>query len=197
MKKKSLVILLVILVIVILIAIVLLAFNKEYGKKDVSKEKDYLYEEVTKYLASKEEVNYFLDNKNSLPNMNVENYKVFTSIEKLGIEEDSNKTYVYAYIALESYYLQDGKLVQNSGSFAPYKFTIQNEEIINYEKPVDGSENMESTEKIFPKNVTNKIKKINSDNTSLRLDLEKQVDEYYEEYKVNDEYTNAISDIKI
>ena len=37
----------------------------------------------------------------------------------------------------------------NSGSFAPYKFTIENEQITKCEKPEDGEGNLESIKAIF------------------------------------------------
>lgn len=193
MKKKMLIILSVFIIICIAIVLVVVISNKSLEMKDVSLEKDYLYDDVVEYLVSKEEPHYYLEDKDSIPNTNIEDFNVFSSIKKLGIEEDEKKTYVYAYIAIESYYMQDGKLVINSGSFAPYKFTIENEQITKCEMPVDGAKNMESTKEIFPKKVVEEIQKINNDNSDLRLDLENQVNEYYGRERVNDDYINVIS----
>ena len=193
MKKKTLVILLALIIVCIAIVLVAVISSKYLRKKDVSLEKDYLYDDVVEYLVSKEEPHYYLEDKYSKPNTNIEDFKVFSSIKKLGIEEVSQKTYVYAYIAIESYYIQDGELVINSGSFAPYKFTIENEQITKCEKPEDGEGNLESMKAIFPEKIVDEIKKINSNYSDLRLDLENKVDEYYGTKKENGNYINMVS----
>ena len=193
MNKKNLVVLFITIIVCITIILIVVISNLLLTKKDISKEKDYLYDKAINYLVSKEEPHYYLEDKNSIPNTDIEDFKVFSSLKKLGIEADNNKIYVYAYIAIESYYMQDGKLVLNSGSFSPYKFTIENDNIIQVEKPDDGSRNRQSTEEIFPKEIVYMIQEINSDNSDLRLDLEKQVDEYYSREKVNNNYVNLNS----
>ena len=81
----------------------------------------------------------------------------------------------------------------NSGSFAPYKFTIENEQITKCEKPKDGEGNLESMKAIFPEKIVDEIKKINSNYSDLRLDLENKVDEYYGTKKENVNYINMVS----
>ena len=132
--KKYLVLILMIIFIAILGGIIYANSEKTVNGKEE------LYEKVEEYLVSLEEPNYFLESKDAEPNYDISDFKVFTDIEKLGIKERKNQFHVYVWAKVESYYVQDGKLVSNSGSAAPYEFIIENDVVIDYKKPKDGTE---------------------------------------------------------
>ena len=160
------------IVITLLLTYIIIRKN---SKQTVVTDKDYLYESVEQYLIQQEQPQYFSKEKYSTPNYNVKDLNVFTDIAKLGIRQQQDKTYVYVWALVESYYVQDGKLVENSGSSVPYKFIFENDEIVNYEIPKDGSEYTKSIKKIFPEDIRRKF------NASLVSDnnIKKQVKKYY------------------
>lgn len=173
MKKNTKIILITLIIgVILLIAFIVI---KNSLKETIVNEKDYLYEKVEQYLINQEQPHYFLETKDSKPNYNVSDFKVFTDIAKLGIRQCKDETYVYVWALVESYYIQDGKLIHNSGSSIPYKFILKNDEIITYEIPKDGSEYAKSIKKIFPIDIRNKL-----DNSLVNSNqLRRQVKEYY------------------
>ena len=185
MKKNTKIILITLIIgVILLIAFIVI---KNSLKETIVNEKDYLYEKVEQYLINQEQPHYFLETKDSKPNYNVSDFKVFTDIAKLGIRQCKDETYVYVWALVESYYIQDGKLIHNSGSSIPYKFILKNDEIITYEIPKDGSEYAKSIKKIFPIDIRNKL------NNSLvnSNQLKRQVKEHYS-YLQNNDYSNKI-----
>ena len=132
--KKYVVLILMIIFIAILGGIIYANSEKTVNGKEE------LYEKVEEYLVSLEEPNYFLESKDAELNYDISDFKVFTDIEKLGIKKRKNQFHVYVWAKVESYYVQDGKLVSNSGSAAPYEFIIENDVVIDYKKPKDGTE---------------------------------------------------------
>ena len=167
--KKYLVLILMIIFIAILGGIIYANSEKTVNGKEE------LYEKVEEYLVSLEEPNYFLESKDAEPNYDISDFKVFTDIEKLGIKKRKNQFHVYVWAKVESNYVQDGKLVSNSGSAAPYEFIIENDVVIDYKKPKDGTEDTSSIKEKFPKDIREKIEQLDLDNT----DMKKEVEEYY------------------
>ncbi len=168
-----------IIIIFLSILIILIKMNL---KEKVVNNKDYLYDKVEEYLISQEHPHYNLETKESKPNYNVSDFKVFTDIAKLGIRESQNKTNVYVWALVESYYVQDGKLIVNSGSSIPYKFIFENDEIVDYKMPRDGSEYGKSLKEIFPPDIRIKL----SESLVNGQKLSEEVNEYYS-YLTNDE----------
>ena len=125
MSKKNIKIIIAIIIILIIAFLTFITINFNFKKKIV-KDKDYLYENVEQYLISQEQPKYLLENKDSKPNYNVNDFKVFTDLAKLGIRERKDEIHVYVWALVESYYVQDGKLINNSGSSMPYKFIFKN-----------------------------------------------------------------------
>lgn len=174
MMKKSIKIILAIFTIIVILLIIFIVL-KYNSKEVIVNDKDYLYEKVEQYLISQEQPHYFLETKDSKPNYNVSDFKVFTDIAKLGVGQCKDETYVYVWALVESYYIQDGKLIHNSGSSIPYKFILKNDEIIDYQIPKDGSEYAKSIKKIFPNDIRNKL-----DNSLVNSNyIREQVKEYY------------------
>lgn len=170
--KKSMKILLAILIIAIIMLIIFIVV-KNASKEEVVEGKDYLYEKVEQYLISQEEPHYHLETKDSKPNYNVSDFKVFTDIANLGIKEKNDEIYVYVWALVESYYVQDGKLISNSGSSMPYKFILKNEEVVDYEIPLDGKEYNKSIKKIFPLDIQEKLNEQLVDNNKIDIEVEK------------------------
>src|SRR5699024_6983302 len=104
-------------------------------------------------------------------------FKVFTNIQKLGIKQKGNQIYVYVWATVHSYYVENHQLEINSGYSAPCKFIIENDEVINYIMPEDGERYAESVKEIFPKDIREKMKNLDSDERNINI--KQQVDEYY------------------
>lgn len=171
MSRKKIMIIIAIVIILIITLLTFITINFNFKEKIVN-DKDYLYEKVEEYLISQEQTKYFLENKDSEPNYNVNDFKVFTDIAKLGIRETKTEIHVYVWALVESYYVQDGKLIINSGSSMPYKFIFKNYEIVDYETPVDGEDNKKSMEKIFPADLHNKLNSSLVDTNKIKNEVE-------------------------
>ena len=137
--------------------------------------KDYLYDKVEEYIISKEKPHYFIENKYDEPNYEISDFKVFTDIARLGIREKGDENYVYVWALVESYYVQDDKLVTSSGWSIPCKYIIKDDEVIECIQPLDGSYYAKSLRKIFPLDIREKLDDSLVDTEKLR----KEVDEYY------------------
>ncbi len=177
--------------IIIIFLSILIIFIKMNLKEEEVNNKDYLYDKVEEYLIGQEHPHYNLETKESKPNYNVSDFKVFTDIAKLGIRESQNKTNVYVWALVESFYVQDGKLIINNNSSTPYKFIFENDEIVDYKMPRDGSEYGKSLREIFPTDIRIKL------NESLvnGQKLSKEVNEYYS-YLTNDEEPQEQNEIE-
>lgn len=152
--KRRLIIILVIVAISIIGIITYGYYSKEIQETNTNE----LYEKVEQYLINLEKPHYFSKSKEEEPNYNISDFKVFTDIAQLGITKTGKETNVYVWALIESYFVQDGKLIQNSGSSIPYKFIFENNEIIDYKQPRDGAEYTKSIEEIFPDNIRRKLK---------------------------------------
>jgi len=129
--------------------------------------KEYLIEE-------KEEIKY--DNEKSFVSM-----KVFLIEEKR-----SKKIYnVYAWVLQKNYYLENGEIIEISGSSIPHKFVVEliNDEYVVTESkiPRDGSLYVDDMKNIFPISVRREINLVHNDGTieRLELDIEEQVKLYF------------------
>ena len=109
-----------------------------------------------------------MENKDSKPNYEISDFQVFADIARLGITKKGNETYVYVWALVESYYVQDNKLITNSGYSIPYKFIIENNEIKGYKVPGNGTEYTKTIKKIFPEYIRNKFNEKLVDNDKIR-----------------------------
>ena len=162
----------IILVIVLLIVLGLILYMST--EKTVTNRED-LYKKVEDYLVSLEEPHYFLETKESMPNYDISDFKVFTDIQKLGIKQKENQFYVYVWATVQSYYVQDNQLVENSGYSGPRKLIIENDEVTDCIMPEDGERCAESVKEIFPEDIREKMKNLDSDNQTIK----EEVDAYY------------------
>ena len=169
---------------IIIIVLIIFTIIQYSSNEKVVTGKDYLYERVEQYLISQEKPHYYLETKDSKPNYNVSDFKVFTDIAKLGIRESKDEIYVYVWALVESYYVQDGNLINNGGSSIPYKFILKNDEIVDYEAPVDGSDNKKKKKKIFPLDMHEKLNSSLVDSNKIR----NEVKEYYSYLNIDDTF---------
>lgn len=177
MKKETkiaLIILAIAIFILGIIGVIVVGLNNNSKEIEV-KGKEELYDKVEEYLISKEQPHYFVEEKNAKPNYNVSDFQVFTDIARLGIKEKDDETYVYIWALVESYYVQDGKLISNGGYSIPHKFIIKDNEIIDYKIPRDDSEYSKSIKEIFPLDIRNKL----NDDLVDRNKIDNQVKEHY------------------
>ena len=127
-------------------------------------------------------VQYIIDNDTN-PEKNNDRYKMFVDYNGFGITEDENYRYVYMWIAEESYYIADNKIISGSGSSMPYKFTFElnDNKVIKIETPKDGNEYTSSIKEMYSDDIENKVNtnNINSiDNTNqkrLKLMIESKM----------------------
>ena len=172
--KKWLKILLIVVFILIGLLVGFFIYQYSSNGKTVTNRND-LYEKVEQYLISQEKQHYYSAEKYAEVNYDITNLKVFTDIAQLGIKQKNDEFYVYVWALVESYYVQDGKVVGNSGSSMPYKFTIRNDEIVDYEIPQDGSYYAKSIKRIFPIDIRVKL----DDGLVDATKLDNEVKEYY------------------
>ena len=148
------------------------------SKEKYIKNSEHLYDIAAQYL---------IDN-DSNSEKNNDRYKKFVDFKGFGITEDKEYRYVYMWIAEESYYVVDDKIVSGSGSSMPYKFTfeLKDNKVVKYETPKDGSEYLSSIKEMCPDDIENKII-----NYQWKDDkLIKEVKEYYSDLKDKDIYYN-------
>lgn len=128
---------------------------------------EFLYDKAIEYLDKKHTAESYDKNK--------EGFKIFFDYEPFGIEEKGKKRIVYMWVLEEEYYLENNHIESGSGSSMPCKFIFENNEVVSYQIPSDGSEYGPSIKKMFPKSIVNKIYSFNLDSTKLI----KLVEEYY------------------
>ena len=168
--KKGLVIIFLIVLVLILLGVILYMTTE----RTVSNRED-LYEKIEEYLVSLEEPHDSLETKESTPNYDISDFKVFTDIQKLGIKQKGNQFYVYVWAKVYSYYVEDHQLEVNSGYSAPCKFVIKNDEVTDCIMPEDGERYAESIKEIFPEDIREKMENLDSDNQTIK----EEVDAYY------------------
>ena len=163
----------------IIIIVILLLFGLNYILNGVNIDgKENLIANIEQYLANLEEPHYFLEDKNSVPNYDINDFKVFTQIENFGVKQKFDKTYVYVYALVESYYVQNNKLVLNSGLSCPLTFIFKNDEIIDCLRPKDGEGYAQSIRNMFPLDIMAKYLSFEDEKMSVK----NQVEDYYSEY---------------
>ena len=84
-------------------------------------------------------------------------YHKFAEYEGFGVDEEDDVTYVYMWIGDMSYYKENDKIKQGSGSSTAYKVKFENGEAVSYENPTDGAGQEKSIRAMFPEEVAEKI----------------------------------------
>lgn len=96
-----------------------------------------------------------------------EGYHKFAIYEGFGVAEENGTTYAYMHIGDSSYYLENGKIEQGSGSSMAYKVKFVNGEPVSYENPTDGAGQEADYKRLFPTDVFKKIYGYNFDFSKL------------------------------
>ena len=154
----------------ILIVIIVLVFGIFTLKKDKTvwvTDYEFLYNKAVEYIAQQSRLESHDKDK--------EDFQVFIDFERFGIEEKDNKKIVYMWILEESYYVENNELQTSTGSSMPYKFTFENNEIVDYELPKDGIYYAPSIKDMFPDSIENKVMLFCMSDTKLK----EQVKEHY------------------
>ncbi len=171
-------------IVIILLAIIGICIGFFINIKDNSPawitDYEFLYDKAIQYVIKEETENSYDKNK--------ENHKIFCDYEPFGIEEKGNKKYAYMWIIEEEYYVENYQVKSGEGSSMPYKFVFENNEVISYQVPRDGSEYGPSIKKIFPQSIEREVMSFSMDSSNLR----KQVEEYYSYLQSSDIIMNAV-----
>lgn len=112
-------------------------------------------------------------------NEDKENLDTFISIKDLGYDKKEDTIYLYCWVQIEKYSKNsDGVVSLKGGSSMPYKITVENNEVISYQYPKDGSNYSKNLKELFPKRIIRKFDSI-YDDSYLRENILKQVEEFY------------------
>ena len=171
MKKKIFICFFILIVIVLIFGIFALKKVNTVWITDY----EFLYDKAIDYIVQQSKLKGHDKDK--------EDYQVFTDYEGFGIEEKDNKKIAYMWILEESYYVENNELQTSEGSSMAYKFTFENNEVVDYEIPKDGSYYTSSIKDMFPDSIENKVMSFVMDDTKLK----KQVKEHYA-------YLNSVSE---
>ena len=161
MKKKILICIFILLVIITLI------FGIFALKKDDTvwiTDNEFLYDKAVDYIVEQSKLESHDKDK--------EDYQVFIDYKGFGIEEKDNKKIAYMWILEESYYVENNELQTSTGSSMAYKFTFENNEVVDYELPEDGSYYASSIKDMFPDSIENKVMSFEMDDTRLKEEVE-------------------------
>lgn len=170
MNKKVKIIFIISIILLVVVGLVI-GINVHLSNKSNEKygywitDNEFLYDKAIKYL--KEEKYKIANDKDK------EDYQIFCDYEGFGIKEKDNKKYGYMYILEESYYVKHEKLRSSEKSCMPYKFIFENNEVIGYETPQDGSEYIISIKDMFPNDIEHKVLNYNFNIIKLSKEVEK------------------------
>ncbi len=170
MNKKVKIIFIISIILLVVVGLVI-CININLSNKSNEKygywitDNEFLYDKAIEYL--KQEKYRTANDKDK------DDYQIFYDYEGFGIKEKDNKKYGYMYILEESYYVKHEKLRSSEKSCMPYKFIFENNEVIGYEIPQDGSEYITSIKEMFPNDIEHKVLNYNFNNIKLSKDIEK------------------------
>lgn len=181
MEKKKLYLIGCILILIIVLICISGYFIYKSNNTVWITDHEYLYDKAIEYLNQKDTSESYDKNK--------EGFKIFFDYEPFGIEEKGNKKIAYMWILEEEHYMENNEIESGEGGSMPYKFVFENNEVIKYQIPSDGSEYGPSIKRIFPKNIEREVMRFQIDSSKLREDIE----EYYSNFKTNTEQINANS----
>lgn len=184
-KYRASIIIFVIAILICALSPFIIKLNSETSNKISKVDEETLYETVKQYLIKKEEENHYLERKEFATNG--DDFKTFIDMAKLGTQKNGEETYVYVWALIESYSVQEE--LTSSGSSMPYRFTIKDGSVIDCQIPEDGEGYEKSIEKIFPKEIREKIK--DSENLVNQEKLEAEAEKYYEYLGNNGEFINT------
>lgn len=160
----------ILLIIIFLVLVSLILFNSKIrnDKEHYIAKNDKLYDIAIDYVKNE-------DIKEDNPDKNKDNYHFFVDYDKFGITKKGKYKYAYMWILGEAYYLDNGKQKISHGYSMFFKFTFENDKVIKYELPKDGTEYLDSIKKMcIDKKMYNKII-----NYMPSLSNDKNIESYY------------------
>ncbi|HHW69371.1 MAG TPA: hypothetical protein GX747_03445, partial [Tenericutes bacterium] len=164
-KNKVYILIVVLSIIVILFFIFLTKTNN--GEKYIS-DHVFLYDVAIDYLKEEK----YQSNE---PSSEKPFYNFFITYDKFGITKNKNYKYAYMWVLANTYYIENGEKIEDSGYSMFFKFTFKDDKVIKYEIPEDGSNYVDSIKKMcIDKRMCNKIINYNS-----KLSNEEKINEYY------------------
>lgn len=162
-KRNRIILMLIVLVIIGVICGIVVGFSRKNRENWIT-DYEYLYSKAIQYIEEEQRQNGY--------DKDEQDYQVFIDYEGFGIEEKGNQKYAYMWILEESYYVKNEELIFSEGSSMAYKFTFENNEVVEYEIPKDGSYYIESIKDMFPDSIENKILNYNMDDSKLKAEVE-------------------------
>lgn len=94
-------------------------------------------------------------------------------------DSDKNKTKIYALTTTSQYGFENDNFVQVSGSAFPAVITLNSDNTVSIQQPMDGSDYAKSIEKLFPKEYHDKVLSYDSsDQESMKQQEQKYASEY-------------------
>ena len=146
------------------------------SKEHYITDNEYLYDTAVQYMVDHD------DNTEK----NNDRYKLFVDYNGFGITEDDKYRYAYMWIAKDAYYVKDDKVISDSGSSMPYKFTfeLKNNKVVKYETPEEGNKYISSIKEMYPDDIENKVINYQWKDDNLI----KEVKEYYSDLEDKDIY---------
>lgn len=132
---------------------------------------EYLTLAIKDYLMNEESLSKKYENEHS-----------FVSMHTYLIEEKEDRYYVYAWIVLENYYLDNNEIKLNSAYSIPHRFIVnENYLVLASDYPRDGIYYPIDMEELFPKQVRNDMDHFHYDGTCerMKLEIEEQVKLYF------------------
>lgn len=154
------------LVFVLIIVIGVFILNRTENTVWIT-DNEFLYDKAIEYVVKQSSTNGYYNDEND--------YNIFTDYEGFGIEEKKNKKIVYMWILKEEYYVKNNELEMGEGSSMPYKFVFENNEVVDYEVPKDGSYYTSSIKDMFPNSIENEVLSYEMKDTKLK----EQVKDHY------------------
>lgn len=162
-NKKKIIIFVFIIIVIVIVGIlcgVVHRISRKNREVTYITDNEYLYDVAIEYLKTK----YIQEGHDR----NKEDYQIFFDYKGFGISQKDNKKYAYMWVLEEGYYVENGKIQSSEGSSMPYKITFEDNNVVDYEIPKDGSYYASSIRDMFPDDIENKILNYNIDDTNLK-----------------------------
>lgn len=148
-----------------------------YTPNNINLDDLYIERTIKEYLIKEDEKHQMHDNEKS-----------FVAMKIYSIKEKDDEFYAYAWVVNEKWYEKNTKIIKDTGSSIPYKFTLIKQNgvfsVTNAEIPRDGSLYYEDMKKLFPRKVLKQMDKVHYDGTIEKLlaNIEEQVELYFHEW---------------
>ncbi len=174
-------------VIAVCCAVISIAYGCAKKKSDSAylTGQDHLYDIAIDYLREEYMKEEESEKENWEPEL--EDYQVFFDYKGFGISQENNKKYAYMWVLEEAYYVVNGDYHPGPGSSMPYKFEFEDDKVVNYEVPMDGTYYASSIKEMFPDDIEDDILNYKP---WEELSVDDKVKEYYSYLDSSEDDTN-------